>query len=522
MVYDGKFRFWCQKVLPLVYDDSLSYYELLCKVVKRLNETTDGIAEVADALKELKDYVDHYFDSADFEAQINARLDEMVEDGTFADLINQQVLDNVASSQTFFDGSRIAIFGDSSLSEWRDFPGSDWLGTFMPNCTVQNMAISGARWAQMDNDHDLWTQVNAYNPVESANPDIVLLLSASNDITAAIAGAEASPSTLRIGDFLGAPDANVKTTSTTRETQSFPAIKATLNLIRNKWPTARIYCLTRADHPQILGIYWQYFKYFEVEIMKSWGVPVIDLNSILNYSYFIDAQTEWATKSDNLHYSAEMNKRIQKHLAGILNSGNPSTMDVEPPSAFFVPALGTDIGNQGVNYAGACVRANWCLNHCANHFQKAVGLNGTAHIAQNTYIRFFGSGTAQNNRGLLIMPDLTTYVFDGSASDDLVINNIVKLEKEWQLLTSGTINGLTTPGNYYFSTASGITGVPSDASFTGWWYLTVYADTGTDHHNQMLIGSSLANRIYIRRMSPGGSNNWNRFNADTTGITPTS
>lgn len=26
------FRFWCQKVLPLVYDDSLSYYEVLCKL----------------------------------------------------------------------------------------------------------------------------------------------------------------------------------------------------------------------------------------------------------------------------------------------------------------------------------------------------------------------------------------------------------------------------------------------------------------------------------------------------------
>lgn len=33
-----KFRFWCQKVLPLVYDDSLSYYEVLCKVVDYLNK----------------------------------------------------------------------------------------------------------------------------------------------------------------------------------------------------------------------------------------------------------------------------------------------------------------------------------------------------------------------------------------------------------------------------------------------------------------------------------------------------
>lgn len=34
----NKFKFWCQKVLPLVYDDSLSYYEVLCKVAAKLNE----------------------------------------------------------------------------------------------------------------------------------------------------------------------------------------------------------------------------------------------------------------------------------------------------------------------------------------------------------------------------------------------------------------------------------------------------------------------------------------------------
>lgn len=32
------FKFWCQKVLPLVYDDSLSYYEVLCKVVDYINK----------------------------------------------------------------------------------------------------------------------------------------------------------------------------------------------------------------------------------------------------------------------------------------------------------------------------------------------------------------------------------------------------------------------------------------------------------------------------------------------------
>ena len=29
---------WCHKILPLVYDDSLSYYEVLCKLKAKVNE----------------------------------------------------------------------------------------------------------------------------------------------------------------------------------------------------------------------------------------------------------------------------------------------------------------------------------------------------------------------------------------------------------------------------------------------------------------------------------------------------
>lgn len=36
-----RLRYWVQKVLPLVYDDSLSYYELLNKVVHKLNEVIE-------------------------------------------------------------------------------------------------------------------------------------------------------------------------------------------------------------------------------------------------------------------------------------------------------------------------------------------------------------------------------------------------------------------------------------------------------------------------------------------------
>lgn len=90
----GSFRFWCQKVLPLVYDNSLSYYELLCKVVKYLNDViqnSDNMNANIEALNQafinLQDYVNHYFDEFNMQQYVNAALDEMVDNGTLQNLI---------------------------------------------------------------------------------------------------------------------------------------------------------------------------------------------------------------------------------------------------------------------------------------------------------------------------------------------------------------------------------------------------------------------------------------------------
>lgn len=48
------FRIWCQKVLPLVYDDSLSYYEVLCKVVDYINDLIEADKVLSDELETLK------------------------------------------------------------------------------------------------------------------------------------------------------------------------------------------------------------------------------------------------------------------------------------------------------------------------------------------------------------------------------------------------------------------------------------------------------------------------------------
>ncbi len=48
------FRYWCYKVLPLVYDDSLSYYEVLCKIVKYINDMINEDKEYVKDIEELK------------------------------------------------------------------------------------------------------------------------------------------------------------------------------------------------------------------------------------------------------------------------------------------------------------------------------------------------------------------------------------------------------------------------------------------------------------------------------------
>nr|DAK50529.1 MAG TPA: MAD PROTEIN/MAX PROTEIN/DNA factor, DNA, bHLHZ, TRANSCRIPTION-DNA.0A [Caudoviricetes sp.] len=60
MVYKdlNTFKFWCQKVLPLVYDDSLSYYEILCKVVDYINNMIENQKEFTNDLAELKSELD--------------------------------------------------------------------------------------------------------------------------------------------------------------------------------------------------------------------------------------------------------------------------------------------------------------------------------------------------------------------------------------------------------------------------------------------------------------------------------
>lgn len=85
------FRFWCQKILPAVYDDSLSYYELLCKVVDYLNKVMEDDINVVNLVNQLEEYMNSYFDNLDVQEEINNKLDALVTDGTLSRLIGEYI-----------------------------------------------------------------------------------------------------------------------------------------------------------------------------------------------------------------------------------------------------------------------------------------------------------------------------------------------------------------------------------------------------------------------------------------------
>lgn len=147
------FRFWCQKVLPLVYDDSLSYYELLCKVVDYLNKTMEDVetlhgdvTNLHKAYVELQGYVNNYFNNLDVQNEINNKLDTMASDGSLsailAPIVNNSIADlsakvtalqsvisgltpkgetissnEVTQSRTTFDGITYQLLNERLLEE---------------------------------------------------------------------------------------------------------------------------------------------------------------------------------------------------------------------------------------------------------------------------------------------------------------------------------------------------------------------------------------------------------------------
>ena len=126
----GLFTNYIYKAIPLAFDESMSYYETLCgllsylknTVIPALNNNADSIIELQNLITELQNYVDNYFDNLDVQQEINNKLDEMAQNGTLADIINNELftklndkIDNTVLSKIDFKTLSNLIFDESDL-----------------------------------------------------------------------------------------------------------------------------------------------------------------------------------------------------------------------------------------------------------------------------------------------------------------------------------------------------------------------------------------------------------------------
>lgn len=82
--------------------DALTEWQLFCKLGKEMNkiinsENTLGtqMENVTNAFIDLQNYINNYFENLDVQEEINTKLNEMVEDGTLAEIINQEIFSEI-------------------------------------------------------------------------------------------------------------------------------------------------------------------------------------------------------------------------------------------------------------------------------------------------------------------------------------------------------------------------------------------------------------------------------------------
>lgn len=208
MIHD--LHIWVQKVLPLVYDDSLSYYELLNKVVKKLNEVIGVTNDISKSIKtEVSNIMTTWLNDGTLEDIIGDSLDNLREDvdnlntrlstaeGTIVrhtDSINalDDDMDEVSAAVKYLDprrlkGQTIVFFGDSwtvgGSASQTSYRFSSQLAA-MFGMSEKNYGMGGAGFTRSGNliSSQITTAINDMTSAERAAVPIVVICGGVNDL----------------------------------------------------------------------------------------------------------------------------------------------------------------------------------------------------------------------------------------------------------------------------------------------------------------------------------------------------
>lgn len=159
--------------VPMVFDDSLSYYEALCALWKYLSDTVNVVNNNATVTEdyiqltdEMKSYMNNYFDNLDVQDEINQKLDEMAEDGVLSSLISPYVDAKFVPFETTIS-NQIATIDDkvdavSSGSPAGVYATAAALSTADPDHSKIYVVSADGKWYYYNTGTSTWTAGGTY------------------------------------------------------------------------------------------------------------------------------------------------------------------------------------------------------------------------------------------------------------------------------------------------------------------------------------------------------------------------
>lgn len=308
-----KIRFWCHKVIPLVYDDSLSYYELLCKVVSKVNEIIENYNPDTDAVFNIiKEIMDEWKEDGTLEEIINEtifdELDDRIEALETDDTSMKQDLNGIINPM--WKGKRIVFFGDSwvvgSVTANHTTDGFAYRIANIFDMNISNYGVGGAGFCRTNNTVD--TQIST----------------ASSELTA-----KQKSDTKCVVLFGGINDWRHRTTDGTGPTEFASAIISAVQRCQSIFPNAVIVVGIINTASKILThtqINWIYTARYRLQALNSYRIMILD-----NICNVISGNSSWfASDSDpdegGLHPNEAGHARLAGYIANCMIGGNPNIM----------------------------------------------------------------------------------------------------------------------------------------------------------------------------------------------------
>ena len=167
--------------IPTSYLESMSYAELLmwfCNylqntVIPTVNNNAEAVEELQGLYQELKSYVDNYFNNLDVQEEINNKLDNMVEDGTFGLLLAPylQTFNNRLDLQdASIDNIQTQVNSVASGSPAGVYDTVSDLTTADPDHTKIYVVTATGKWYYYNNSQ--WNEGGTYQATQIADNSI--------------------------------------------------------------------------------------------------------------------------------------------------------------------------------------------------------------------------------------------------------------------------------------------------------------------------------------------------------------